>query len=80
MMREIVTAGELATWLTAELNRLPDFEACRVAPPIAAPPDPTGCNWSPVVHVTCGNAIPAMVERAIQEPLGRARTRFNLAV
>ena len=79
MTRELVTADELASWLTTELNKLPDFETCQVRPPIPGAADPTGCNWSPVVHVTCGNADPVMVGRAIQEPLGRARVRFNVA-
>ena len=75
---ELKSRKEIATWITAELQKVKTCEECTVnsVMPLRQP-DRDGCNWSDSIVVRAGPE--ADYEPHLRRIVQEARRRFNVA-
>jgi hypothetical protein len=80
MKQRLVSAKQLADWITAEIQKYEGCEDVRVNGDVLGlrEPEPDGCNWSDSLSLSMGDADPADVASALSHTLQEARRRFNL--
>ena len=75
MAKTLITKKELQDWLTAEIQKEEDCEACEFRGVMGLQePDENGCNWSETLYLN-QSGIPNNV---IQKIVQAAREKFNI--
>ena len=79
MTRQTVTAEELASLMTQELQRRIGHQDCRLsAPKIYREPDKDGCNWSSDVFLHRSGLSAPQCEEEAAEVVQWARQRYHV--
>ena len=79
MSKELVTADQLANWITTELQKVEGCQYCKITgvTPLREP-DSEGCNWSDSVTVSSGGVPADYFMPPVQRIILEARKKFNL--